>query len=263
MTLQGNCSIVAASTHGPGANMKKLIYAACCVLATCFSGAQADTFKVGFYNYPPMMIEKGKSGIYQDILDELSKTTGHTFQIQYFPYPRLARQFDIGEIDLEPGVFPGWVKQQRVPGLFSVPFGKVVDVLLFAPGKQFPVNTPRDLSGKTLGLVKGYAYPDLREMFDSGTVHRADALSEMQLLAMLTGGRIDQILINKAVAQFTIREVPKYSELVLGDVLGSFDVSMRVHPSKKALLPKLDEAIVAMKRSGAINRIYAKYGVSL
>ena len=160
-------------------------------------------------------------------------------------------------------MFPGWVKQQKVPGVFSVPFGKVVDVLVFAPGKQFPVATPRDLSGKTLGLVRGYSYPDLREMFGNGPLHRADALNETQLLAMLAGGRMDQILINKAVAQYTIRDVPKYSEFVLGDVLGSFDVSMRVHPSKKALLPKLDEAIVAMKRSGAITRIYAKYGVSL
>ncbi len=243
--------------------MKNLLYAACCVLAGWLSNAQADTVKVGFYNYPPMMIEKGQSGIYQDILDELSKATGHQFQIMYFPYARLARQFDIGEIDLEPGVFPGWVKMQKVPGVFSVPFGKVVDVLVFAPGKHVQVTTPRDLSGRTLGLVRGYAYPDLREMFEKGTIHRADALNETQLLAMLAGGRMDQILINKAVAQYTIREIPKYSDLVLGDVLGSFDVSMRVHPSKKALLPQLDEAIVAMKRSGAITRIYAKYGVSL
>ena len=161
---------------------------------------------------------------------------------------------------MEPGVFPGWVNKQKVPGMFSVPFGKVVDVLVFAPGKHFPVTAPRDLSGKTLGLVRGYAYPDLREMFDLGTVHRADALNETQLMAMLAGGRIDQILINKAVAQYTIREVPKYGELVLGDVLGAFDVSMRVHPSKKALLPKLDEAIVTMKR---YPYLYAKYGVSL
>lgn len=243
--------------------MKKLVYAACCALAACFANAQADTVRVGFYNYPPMMIEAGRSGIYQDILDELGKATGHQFQVTYFPYTRLARQFDIGEIDLEPGVFPGWVKLQKVPGVFSVPFGKVVDVLVFAPGKHFAVNNPRDLSGKTLGLVRGYGYPDLREMFANGTLHRADALNETQLLAMLAGGRMDQILINKAVAQYNIREVPRYSEFVLGDVLGSFDVSMRVHPSKKALLPKLDDAIVGMKRSGAITRIYAKYGVSL
>lgn len=243
--------------------MKKHLLVAICLLTALLPCAWADTIKVGFYNYPPMMIEAGHTGIYQDILDELSKITGHRFQINYFPYPRLARDFDGGEIDLEPGVFPGWVIKQKVQGLFSVPFGKVVDVLVFAPGKQFPVNTPKDLSGKSLGLVRGYAYPDLRNMFDNGTIHRVDAVNESQLMAMLQGSRIDQILINKAVAQYTIREIPKYSEFVLGDVLGSFDVSMRVHPNKKDILPQLDEAIVSMKRSGAITRIYAKYGVSL
>ncbi|KQV61516.1 MULTISPECIES: ABC transporter substrate-binding protein [unclassified Duganella] len=243
--------------------MRRFAFATCLVFAAFGTDARSDTFKVGFYDYPPMMIENGRSGIYQEILDELSNITGHRFQIQYFPYARLAKEFDVGRIDLEPGVFPGWVKNQRVPGEFSVPFGKVVDVLVFAPGKYFPMHTPRDLSGRTIGLVRGYTYPDLHELFDSGAVHRSDAVSEAQLMAMLSAGRMDQILINKAVAQYNVLMVPKYREFVLGDVLGSFDVSMRVHPGKKALLPKLDEAIITMKRSGAIARIYAKYGVSL
>lgn len=243
--------------------MKRLVCAAYMVCAAWCTDARSDTLKVGFYNYPPMMIESGRTGIYQELLDELGKMTGHRFQVQYFPYARLANKFDLGQIDLEPGVFPGWVKQQKVPGVFSVPFGKVVDALVFAPGKHFQVSTPRDLSGRTLGLVRGYTYPDLRELFDSGAVHRSDAVSETQLMAMLAAGRMDQILINKAVAQYNIFQVPKYRDFVVGDVLGSFDVSLRVHPSKKALLPKLDEAILKMKRSGAIARIYAKYGVSL
>ena len=243
--------------------MGRLFYALCLVFAAWCADAHADTLRVGFYNYPPMMIESEQAGIYQEILDELSKITGHRFQIRYFPYARLAQEFDLGQIDLEPGVFPGWVKKQRVPGQFSVPFGKVVDVLVFAPGKHFRISTPRDLSGRTIGLVRGYTYPDLRELFDSGLVHRSDAVSEAQLMAMLAAGRMDQILINKAVAQYNMLLVPKYREFVLGDILGSFDVSMRIHPNKKALLPELDEAILAMKRSGAIARIYAKYGVTL
>lgn len=243
--------------------MRRLVYATCLMFAAWCTVARSETIRVGFYNYPPMMIESERAGIYQEILDELSIITGHRFQIHYFPYARLANEFNLGRIDLEPGVFPGWVKQQRVPGKFSVPFGKVVDVLVFAPGKHFRINAPRDLSGRTIGLVRGYTYPDLRELFDSGAVHRSDAVSETQLMAMLAAGRMDQILINKAVAQYSMLMVPKYRDFVLGDVLGSFDVSMRVHPNKKALLPELDEAIMAMKRSGAIARIYAKYGVTL
>ena len=44
------------------------------VLCLCWPmhSALADTFEVGFYDYPPMMIEDGRRGIYQDILDALA-----------------------------------------------------------------------------------------------------------------------------------------------------------------------------------------------
>ena len=71
---------------------------------------QAQTFEVGFYDYPPMMIEDGRRGIYQDLFDELAKLTGDTFNVQYYPYPRIALLFNEGQLDIEPGVYPGWVK---------------------------------------------------------------------------------------------------------------------------------------------------------
>ena len=54
------------------------------------AGVHAASFDVGFYNYPPMMIEQDKTGIYQDIFDELGKLTGDTFNVQYYPFRALA-----------------------------------------------------------------------------------------------------------------------------------------------------------------------------
>ena len=225
--------------------------------------AAADTFEVGFYNYPPMMIERDNSGIYKDILDELSVLLGDVFNIRYYPYPRIGLLFNDGKLDIEPGVYAGWMRGQAVPGVFSAPFGKIVDVMVFAPGKSFPVNSPDDLRGKALGLVRGYAYPDLRALIDAGQIDRRNGLNELQLLEMLSVERFDQIVINKAVAQYNILKVPEYRKLEVGDALSVFDVSMRVHPRNKAWLPRLDDAILKLKRNGAIERIYAKYGVTL
>ncbi|MBB1517706.1 substrate-binding periplasmic protein [Aquipseudomonas guryensis] len=225
--------------------------------------AAAATFEVGFYDYPPMMIERDNSGIYQDIFDELSLLLGDKFNVRYYPYPRIGLLFNGGQLDIEPGVYAGWVKGQEVPGEFSVPFGKIVDVMVFAPGKAFAVNTPDDLRGKALGLVRGYAYPDLRALIEAGQIDRRNALNELQLLEMLASARFDQIVINKAVAQYNIRQVPAYRTLEVGDAISVFDVSMRVHPRNKVWLERLDEAIVKLKRDGVIERIYAKYGVRL
>lgn len=229
----------------------------------CTLQSQADTFEVGFYDYPPMMIEEGRRGIYQDILDELAELTGDRFNVQYFPYPRIGLLFNEGQLDIEPGVYPGWVQHQAQPGIFSVPFGKVVDVLVFAPNKAFPVKHPEDLRGKSLGMVRGYAYPELLPLISSGQLDRRNALNEQQLLGMLSKSRFDQILVNKAVAQYNLLLVPEYRQLEIGDVVSSYDVSMRVHPRHAAWLDKLDAAIVQLKQQGTIDRIYAAYGVHL
>ncbi|MHA6494265.1 substrate-binding periplasmic protein [Pseudomonas borbori] len=227
------------------------------------SPAAAATFEVGFYDYPPMMIEHDNSGIYKDIFDELSLLLGDVFNVRYYPYPRIGLLFNSGELDIEPGVYAGWMRGQPVPGEFSVPFGKIVDVMVFAPGKAFPVNKPEDLRGKALGLVRGYAYPDLRALIDAGQIDRRNGLSEMQLLEMLSVSRFDQIVINKAVAQYNILKVPEYQKFEVGNSISVFDVSMRVHPRNKAWLSRLDKAILELKRNGVIERIYAKYGVHL
>lgn len=226
-------------------------------------GALADTFEVGFYDYPPMMIEDGRSGIYQDILDELAKLTGDSFDVQYLPYPRIGLLFNEGQLDLEPGVYPGWVKSQPTPGLFSAPFGKVVDVMVFAPHKAFPVKQPEDLRGKSVGMVRGYAYPELAPLIASGQLDRRNALNEQQLLDMLARSRFDQVIANKAVAQYNQLQVEEYRQLELGDVISAYDVSMRVHPKHAAWLERLDAAIIQLKQQGTIDKIYARYGVHL
>lgn len=244
--------------------MKWLSKAVFLLWSVCSSaGTHAATFEVGFYNYPPMMIEQGQTGIYQDILDELGKLTGDTFSVQYYPYPRIGLLFNGGQLDIEPGVYPGWVHHQPTPGMFSVPFGKVVDVMVFAPGKAFPVVRPEDLRGKSVGLVRGYSYPDLRAMIEAGQLDRRNALNEAQLLEMLAKSRFDQIVVNKAIAQYSLTRTPEYHRLEIGDVMSSFDVSMRVHPRHKAWLDKLDAAILTLKQRGVIEDIYGKYGVRL
>lgn len=241
-----------------------LIQAAGALLLLCsVQGARGETFEVGFYDYPPMMIEDGRRGIYQDILDALAELTGATFNVQYYPYPRIGLLFNEGQLDMEPGVYPGWVQHQPRPGIFSVPFGKVVDVLVFAPDKRFALQRPEDLRGKSVGMVRGYAYPELTPLVDSGQLDRRNALNEQQLLGMLARSRFDQIIVNKAIAQYHLREVAAYRQLEIGDVISSYDVSMRVQPRHAAWLDKLDAAIIQLKQQGTIEKIYARYGVHL
>jgi polar amino acid transport system substrate-binding protein len=250
---------------GVGDDAVNWLFKATSLLCLCClaQGIPAATFKVGFYDYPPMMIESDGRGIYQDILDELSRLTGDSFDVQYYPYPRIGLLFNEEQLDLEPGIYPGWVQHQPTPGLFSVPFGKVVDVLVFAPHKAFPVKQPEDLRGKSVGMVRGYAYPELAPLVASGQLDRRNGLNEQQLLSMLAKSRFDQAIINKAVAQYNLLQIAEYRRLEIGDVISSYDVSMRVQPRHADWLDRLDAAIVQLKQQGIIDKIYARYGVHL
>lgn len=225
----------------------------------CVPMARAETFRVAFYDYAPMMMSASKTGIYHDIFELLGHLTGETFDIQYYPYARSKAMFEHGEIDIEAGISPVWTQDLPVPGLFTIPFGKSVDIIVFAPGKRFEAKRPADLRGKSLGAVRGYFYPGFMELFASRDIVRIDSVDEKQLLANMAKGRFDQAIINRTIAQFWIKEAPAYHRFEIGEVVGDVEISLRIHPSKVSLVPRLNSAIKTMKQSGEIDRIYAKY----
>ena len=86
--------------------------------------AAAETFEVGFYDYPPMMIERDNSGIYKDLFDELGVLLGDVFNIRYYPYPRIGLLFNGGQLDIEPGVYAGWMRGNRCRESFRRPLAR-------------------------------------------------------------------------------------------------------------------------------------------
>lgn len=80
---------------------------------------------------------------------------------------------------------------------------------------------------------------------------------------MLAKSRFDQIIVNKAIAQYHQLKISEYRQLEIGDVISSYDVSMRIQPRHAAWVERLDAALARLKQNRTIERIYAAYGVSL
>ena len=233
----------------------------CClsVMAIISSSIQAATFKVGFYNHPPFMSRDSQTGIYHDIFDSIARETGYTFEIEYYPSSRLRVNFENNLIDIEPGINPIWRQDSKVPGHYTIAFARTVDVVLFRPGQLIPVHGPESLEGKTVGAIRGYFYPGFMDSFDSNKIIRADLTDEPQLLNFLVAGRVNQIFINKAVAQYWLLKNDSYRNYIIGDVIGDVEVMMRVHPSKIKELKQLNKALKKLSTSGEIDKIYKTY----
>jgi len=220
---------------------------------------QAAPLKVGFYNFPPFMSIDSQIGIYHDIFESISRDTGYIFEIECFPSARVKMNFESNLIDIEPGVNPTWRKGSKVPGQYTIPFAKAVDVVLFRPGQHIPVDGPESLKGRAVGAIRGYIYPGFTDSFTKNEIIRVDLIDEPKLLKFLVAGRVDQIFINKSVAQYWILKNESYRNYVIGDVIGDVDVMMRVHPSKKQEIERLNKAIKNLSTSGEIEKIFGKY----
>ena len=81
-------------------------------------------------------------------------------------------------------------------------------MVLFCPGKRYPVSSAASLEGKHVGTMMAYHDHGYIDSFASGAITRVDLKDEQSLLKYLFGERVDQIFINKAVAQYWMLQNP-------------------------------------------------------
>lgn len=222
---------------------------------------RGETYLVGLKSYPPYMIvhEDEVDGIYADIFGAISEVTGDQFEFMTLPHRRLNHFFELGEIDIEPGIAPVWRADQETPGLYTRPFLQMVDVTLFPDGKTLPIQAPEDLNGLRLGIRDGFYYPGFTGELDQDEIMTFQALDEHQLMTMLAADRLDVAFINQRVARYWSSRSPEFSELVEGNSIGQENVGMRIHPSQQELAERMDRALQKLLANGTIEEIIQNY----
>lgn len=238
----------------------------------------AEVLRVGFRAYPPLMMKDSKSGIYYDILQKIEERSDLKFKIEFAPPSRSNALFEQGSIDIEPGVNPAWRKHSKLPGIYSIPFAKSEDIILFRPSNLIESVSIDNLKDKQIGGIRGFIYPKFSESFTNGTIKRTDLNDGPSLFKFFIADRIDYIIINKVVAAYWILNHPEYQfialsdylssknkainpngKLLLGSNISSVDLMLRVHPRKKYILEQLNNAIAELLAEGEINKIFARY----
>jgi polar amino acid transport system substrate-binding protein len=228
----------------------------------------ANTYRVISYEpaNPPHNLQlidaKGNlkiSGIFADIFAQIGEITGDKFIMVKMPAARASLEFDLGRVDIEPGINPIWRSSAKVKGLYSLTYESVEEVIVFRSGEQFDVKTSKDLFGRKVGIVRGFTYPWFESAFASGEIDRILNKSESLLVKQLMAKRVDQIFISKTSIEYMKKNDPTLSELVVGDVVSSVEVMMRLHPNKLELLPRLNKALKQMIDNKSIEKIIAKY----
>jgi polar amino acid transport system substrate-binding protein len=236
------------------------------LLVSC--SLSANTYTVISYDppNPPHNIQiKGDqgnvktSGIISDIFAQIGDITGDEFIMVKMPAARAIIEFDLGRVDIEPGINPNWRSAAKEKGVYSIAYKNAEEVIVFRPGKQFDIKEPKDLFGRKVGIVRGFTYPWFESAFALGQIKKILNKSESLLVKQLMAKRIDQIFISKESIEYMKKNDPTLSNIVIGDVVSSVEVMMRVHPNKLELLPRLNKALNQMIDDKSIEKIIAKY----
>jgi polar amino acid transport system substrate-binding protein len=179
----------------------------------------------------------------------------------YLPGPRLFAGISAGTIDIDLFANPQWRPQYAADSLYTVPYLTTRMILVYRKDVAPVPRSLKELTGRTLLTVNGFRYPGLDELFERGEVTRDVAPSTALLLKMLQANHGSLGVSDEAVfLDLSRRE--HYDALAPGfPVAPPTEVMMRFPKRLSAVVDRFNQAIAALRQSGELARILAKYGL--
>jgi polar amino acid transport system substrate-binding protein len=188
------------------------------------------------------------------------KRAGLDSEVHYRPWARVMVEAERGEWDAVIGV---WHSAERERFLaFPKPLGITNRIGFMArAGTAIKVDKLNELSGVTVGVVRGYANPPA---FDQTRLRREEAVDDLTNLRKLKAGHIDLALVDKGVAfhllQTELREVARaftWLEPAVAD-LPLYTALARRNPKAPALLDAFNKGLAELQSSGELARLLAR-----
>lgn len=234
----------------------------CCALPAAFGQGLAP-LRVFTTAYPPYAAPAlPQQGAAVQMLRDILGAQGMTAIVDFLPWARLDLELRAGHYD---AVLLAWPGDLQRHGLLSGSawFASRLGVYVRREEWQPQGLTVPKLAGRSIGIVRDYAYPD--ELIKSG-LRLELAASDAQNLRKLAAGRIDAVVLERAVGQYllsheasgfdaatvvwqepAISVVPLYTAVVPG------------RPRSARLQQALEEGLQAYKRSGRYARLLREH----
>lgn len=211
----------------------------------------------------PLLLESGQ-GIYADMIEYLNrkKLGDLSFKLVYLPRKRLQMQIENGELDgIVIGMMPRWFDDAgQKKYLWTPPFALDRYVIVLPPGQTYSDKTPGALSGRSLGMVLGYSYPDLNGWVRRQGLVRSDAVSDEHNLEKLRLHRVDSVAAAESVVRYYMKVHAMRGQFQLHE-LPSLQTERRflVPHAKAAVYHKIAPVLRKLKDDPEWQRYAAKY----
>ncbi|KZY67183.1 hypothetical protein A3742_07885 [Oleiphilus sp. HI0071] len=214
-------------------------------------------------SYPPYMYEpeeKDVAGLYPKLLLEIISGTSVTAEIVAVPWKR-ALLYGGDGVGAVGGAYKNDKRLKKYD--YSAPLYEEKMVIFVNKGQQFEYNDLDDLSGKTIGVNRGWSYGQKfdaareKELFKVNV--RADLSDNFKMLAL---GRIDCLILDQLSGESYIQHLGLNDKIVALPVPFSLNNSHLIIPKEldmKAFLKEFDASLAKMREAGTYDDIVQQF----
>ncbi|PKM19858.1 MAG: hypothetical protein CVV11_09665 [Gammaproteobacteria bacterium HGW-Gammaproteobacteria-15] len=212
-------------------------------------------------NTPPYAIFNAdnelQAGLSKDIIDELGRRINRKVQYINLPRARVEPWLVEGQAEIACFLNPDWVNEPDKllwsTALFST------RQLLVRRRESEPITAIQHLAGKRVGTTRGFTYPELEQVFQSGDVIRDDAHSLESNLLRLKQGRLDVVMTVDLSYHFFVKTLDdqSFSADLLWSKAPTVYCGLSRHNPKNAQL--LRDTLQQITASGFIQQRLAFY----
>jgi polar amino acid transport system substrate-binding protein len=261
--------------------MKRIGLAVFCVIITCMlfscrksnnAAAGGDASLTNIVNkkklvlglddsFPPMGYRNENNeivGYDVDLAKEVAKRIGVELVLQPIDWNAKEQELNTGEIDC---IWNGFTitEERKQSILYTPPYLKNAQVIVVKGNS--PVNTLKDLTGKTAGTQAGSSSVDAIDdapVFKSSLKEVIEYKDFLTALMDLDVGGVDAVVIDLVVANDNINRSGKDFRIIK-ETLGEEEFGIGFRKNDKALADKVWETLLAMAKDGTVAKIATKW----
>ena len=212
---------------------------------------------------PPFMFVDANgntAGLYPILLEAIFQRMGMNVSIKNFPWNRAFEMGKNGEMPLA-GVYKNDERMKVFDYSDAIYPNKIM--IYVQKGKSFKFETPDDLAGKNIGIMRGWTYGDAFDQAKAkGLFATEEVSSDSDNLQKLVLGRLDCVLAESTIAGQIIKQ-NGYEDKVemLSTPLIVFDAYLVFAKStnQTELIKTFNETLASMKQDGSYDKLISDW----
>lgn len=236
-------------------NANKNIFFIVSLILFSAGSPSAVTLKLGYIEFPPFTYtdESGKpAGILIDLAAKVYPAAGYEFTAVSYPVRRLASYIGSGDLDI-------WMGLKTLPefeGKAYVGKSVIAELVLraYTRGRNPPILTQADLSGKSIIIMRGYSYGGWISFIEDpkNKINAIKANKHDAAFNMLLAGRADYVLDYREPSEAALKKITipdlSYHQI---SALPCFFIVTKKRADGREIVDRLDASYEILKKQGA------------